>query len=63
MGDPHYLGMINENDQIYFFNIMFLSFQSESPLFTGHETFQIAIMNFMIQSLNGWNNITWQAML
>lgn len=23
----------------------------------------MAIMNFMIQSLDGWNNLTWQAML
>lgn len=36
---------------------------SKIHLFKYHEVFNTTTLNSMIQSLNGWNNITWQALL
>lgn len=47
----------------YKIHIVILLLESEIQLFKDQEAFKVAIMNFMIQYLNGWNNITWHALL
>lgn len=66
MVGPHYLDMIVEVDHIY----LSLQYSHHDPtsqikihIFKVHEVFKSAIMNFMIQPLNGWNNLTRQDLL
>jgi len=56
MAGPHYLDMIDENDQIYLSvpdSHVIPSFKSRIHLLKDHKSFKTTITNFMIQSLNG----------
>lgn len=66
MEGPHCHGMTIEDDQIYFYLQDSLC-DPYSPikihLFRYQEAFKMTIINSKIHSLNGWNNLTWKALL
>jgi len=65
MSGPHYLGMPPEYDQIHFpsqDSHIDLVLLIENSSFKYFKVLKRIVSNFMIQSLNGWKNLTWEAL-